>query len=48
MIEVINQAAKVEFDFLMNGVKSELIGVSGEDLIRYIDNNTKLLKQKVN
>jgi len=47
MIEVINQAAKVEFDFLMNGVKSELIGVSGEDLIRYIDNNTKLLKQKL-
>ena len=47
MVEVINQAAKVEFDFLLNGLNADLIGVSAEEIIQLIDKNTKALKLKV-
>lgn len=47
MLEVINQAAKVEFDFLLNGLNADLIGVSAEEIIQLIDKNTKALKLKV-
>ena len=47
MLESINQAAKIEFDFLINGLKSELIEVKSEDIIQLIDKNTKALKLKV-
>jgi len=47
MIETINQAAKIEFDFLLNGLNADLIGVTGEEIIQLIDKNTKALKLKV-
>lgn len=47
MLESINQAAKIEFDFLINGLKSELIEVKSEDIIQLIDKNTKALKLKL-
>lgn len=47
MLEVINQAARVEFDFLLNGLNADLIGVSAEEIIQLIDKNTKALKLKV-
>jgi hypothetical protein len=48
MLQSINEAAKIEFDFLINGLKSDLIQVSSEDIIQLIDKNTKALKLKVN
>lgn len=48
MLLSINEAAKIEFDFLINGLKSDLIQVSSEDIIQLIDKNTKALKLKVN
>ena len=47
MLQAINRAAKVEFEFLMHGVKAELIGYVSEDLIQFIDKKTKSLKMKV-
>ena len=47
MLETINQSAKIEFDFLINGLKSDLIEVSNDDVIQLIDKNTKSLKLKV-
>lgn len=48
MLETINQTAKLEFDFLLNGLKTlELIAIEPEEIINLIDRNTKILKQKV-
>lgn len=47
MLDTINQAAKIEFDFLMNGLNADLIEVAGEEIIQLIDKNTKALKLKV-
>ncbi len=47
MLDTINQAAKIEFDFLMNGLNADLIEVTGEEIIQLIDKNTKALKLKV-
>jgi len=47
ILNTINQAAKIEFDFLMNGIKCDLIGLSMDDVLQLIDRKTKDLKQKV-
>ena len=48
ILETINKAAKIEFDFLLNGIKStELIEVDSNEIINLIDVNTKALKIKV-
>ncbi len=47
MIEVINQAAKIEFNFLINGLNIDLIGLGAEDVLILIDKSTKSLKLKV-
>ena len=48
ILETINKAAKIEFDFLLNGIKStELIDVDANEIIHLIDVNTKALKIKV-
>ena len=48
ILETINKAAKIEFDFLLNGIKStELIEVDSNEIIHLIDVNTKALKIKV-
>jgi ribonucleoside-diphosphate reductase subunit M2 len=44
----INKSAKIEFDFLLNGIKSnELIELDTGDIINLIDVNTKALKNKL-
>ena len=48
MIEVINQAAKIEFQFLLNGLNIDLINMNTDDVIKLIDKNTKSLKYQVN
>jgi uncharacterized protein YlzI (FlbEa/FlbD family) len=47
MLNMINEAAKLEFDFLVNGLKIELIELEPEEVILLIDRKTKELKQKV-
>ena len=47
MLEIINQAAKLEFEFLINGLKCDLIGVDTEEIIQLIDKKTKELKVMV-
>ena len=48
ILETINKAAKIDFDFLRNGRKStELIEVDSNEIIHLIDVNTKALKIKV-
>jgi hypothetical protein len=48
ILETLNKAAKIEFDFLLNGIKStELIDVDSNEIIHLIDVNTKALKIKV-
>lgn len=47
IIETINQAAKLEFEFLMKGLQSELIEIDPEDIILLIDRKTKELKLRV-
>lgn len=44
MLDTINQAAKVEFNFLLNGLNIDLIGVTPQDVLEIIDKNTKSLK----
>ncbi len=48
MLSMVNEAAKLEFDFLVNGLKIELIELEAEEVILLIDRKTKELKQKVN
>ena len=47
ILETINQAAKIEFNFLLNGLNLDLIGVSPQEVLEIIDKNTKALKTKV-
>lgn len=47
MLEMINQAAKLEFDFLVNGLKCDLIGIEPDEIIQLIDKKTKELKLMV-
>lgn len=47
ILETINQAAKIEFDFLINGLKVELVNIDSEDIIQLIDRKTKALKLRV-
>ena len=48
ILDTINQSAKLEFDFLLNGIKStELIEFDPNEIIQLIDMNTKALKIKV-
>lgn len=46
--DTINSAAKVEFNFLINGLNIDLIGIGPEQILEIIDKNTKALKTKVN
>ena len=48
ILETINSAAKVEFNFLINGLNIDLIGIGPEQILEIIDKNTKALKTKVN
>lgn len=48
IIEMINSSVKIEFDFILNGLKmAELIQLESDDLIQVIDRKTKDLKSKV-
>ena len=48
ILETINNSARIEFDFLLNGIKStELIEFDSAEIIHLIDVNTKALKIKV-
>lgn len=47
IMQTIDQAAKIEFDFLINGLKSELIGIDTEEILQLIDKKAKSLKLKV-
>jgi hypothetical protein len=47
MLETINQAAKIEFNFLLNGLNLDLIGLGPQQVLEIIDKNTKALKNKV-
>lgn len=47
VVDTINQAAKLEFDFLLNALRTELIGVDPNELIMLIDKKAKLLKTKI-
>lgn len=47
-VEMINNAVKIEFDFILNGLKMpELIQLESDDLIQIIDRKTKELKAKI-
>ncbi len=47
ILETINQAAKIEFDFLLNGLNVDSIGIDPQDVIQLIDRKTKALKNKL-
>lgn len=47
ILETINQAAKIEFNFLLNGLNIDLIGVGAQEVLEIIDKNTKALKTKI-
>jgi len=47
ILETVNQAVKIEFDFLLNGVKVDLIGVETNEVLQHIDKCTKELKAKL-
>lgn len=47
MLEIINQAAKVEFNFLLNGLNIDLINIGPQEILEIIDKNTKALKTKL-
>lgn len=47
IVEILNQAAKIEFSFLLNGLNIDLIGISPEDVLQIIDKNTKSLKSMI-
>ncbi len=44
ILEAINDAAKIEFDFILNGLNVDLIGIEPEEVILLIDKKTKELK----
>ncbi len=47
ILDTINQAAKIEFNFLLNGLNIDLVGISPQQVLEVIDKNTKALKTKV-
>jgi hypothetical protein len=47
MLSMVNESAKLEFDFIINGLKIELIQYEADDIIALIDRKTKDLKQKM-
>lgn len=47
ILETINQAAKIEFNFLLNGLNLDLIGLGPQEVLEIIDKSTKVLKSKV-
>jgi ribonucleotide reductase beta subunit family protein with ferritin-like domain len=47
ILETINQAAKIEFSFLLNGLNLDLIGVGPQEVLEIIDKNTKALKSRL-
>ena len=47
MLHMINEVAKIEFDFLINGLKVDLIELDPEEVILLIDRKTKQLKLKM-
>lgn len=44
ILETINEAAKIEFDFILNGLSVDLIEIEPEEVIQLIDRKTKELK----
>lgn len=44
---MINSSVKIEFDFILNGLKMELIQIESDELIQIIDRKTKALKNLV-
>jgi len=47
ILDTINQAAKIEFNFLLNGLNIDLVGISQQQVLEIIDKNTKALKTKI-
>lgn len=47
LIEMINEVAKLEFDFLVNGLKIELVNIELDDVLQLIDRKTRDLKLKM-
>ncbi len=47
ILETINDAAKIEFDFILNGLNIDLIEIEPEEVIQLIDRKTKELKNSV-
>jgi hypothetical protein len=47
ILRVINETAKLEFDFILNGLQIDLIKTDTDDIIQLIDKKTKDLKAKV-
>lgn len=47
ILETINQAAKIEFNFLLNGLNLDLIGLGPQEVLEIIDKSTKTLKAKI-
>lgn len=47
ILNMINSSVKVEFDYILNGLKMELIQFESDDLIQIIDRKTKALKEMV-
>lgn len=47
ILNMINSSVKIEFDFIMNGLKMELAQIESDDLIQLIDKKTKALKEQV-
>ena len=47
ILEAINDAAKIEFDFILNGLNIDLVEIEPEEVIQLIDKKTKELKNSV-
>jgi ribonucleotide reductase beta subunit family protein with ferritin-like domain len=47
ILETINDAAKIEFDFILNGLNIDLIEIEPEEVIQLIDRKTKELKNSI-
>lgn len=47
ILDMINSSVKIEFDYILNGLKLELIQFESDELIQIIDRKTKALKNKV-
>lgn len=47
ILEMINSSVKIEFDFIINGLKMDLIDIDNDELIQIIDRKTISLKNQV-